>query len=217
MSTATGTPPLLAAATRGDGSAITVRRFVPGTTLGHRLGHHEEWELLDFYERFNTRLAAAVGTEAFTGVRSLGDRIDIALRGPDNEAVRQLRALTCDRRLRELLHERSCVADFDLHRDNTVRTDTGQLVRIDLDSLCPGPRLLGQACAMVGASALYPSGQPAAPHERPHTRLLGGDSDEARGYWSGSGSCWASGSSSPPPEHPAPRAANGTPRSTARP
>ncbi|MFF9769069.1 histidine phosphatase family protein [Streptomyces sp. NPDC014636] len=180
VSTATGTPPLLAAAARGDGSAITVRRFVPGATVGHRLGHDEEWELLDFYQQFNERLATAVGTEAFTGVRSLGDRIDIALRGPDNEAVRQLRALTSDGRLRELLHERSRVADFDLHRDNTVRTEAGQLVRIDLDSLCPGPRLLGPACALVGASALYAAGQWAAPHERPHARLLGGDSDHAR-------------------------------------
>ncbi|MFF7749139.1 histidine phosphatase family protein [Streptomyces sp. NPDC007971] len=180
VSTATGTPPLLAAAARSDGSAVTVRRFLPGATLGHRLGHDEEWELLDFYERFNTRLAAAVDADAFTGVRSLGDRIDIALCGPDNEAVRQLRALTRDHQLRELLYERSHVTDFDLHRDNTVRTDTGQLVRIDLDSLCPGPRLLGQACAIVGASALYPALQSAARHERPHARLLGGDSDHAQ-------------------------------------
>ncbi|WP_432018126.1 histidine phosphatase family protein [Streptomyces sp. 1222.5] len=180
VSTATGTPPLLAAATRGDGAAVTVRRFVPGTTLGHRLGTDEEWELLDFYQRFNTRLGAAVQADALTGVRSLADRIDIALRGPDNEAVRELRALTGDRGMRALFHDRSQVADFDLHRDNTLRTDTGQLLRIDLDSLCPGPPLLGEACALVGASALYPTGQSASPYERPHVRRLGGDSDHAR-------------------------------------
>ncbi|PKW12291.1 Broad specificity phosphatase PhoE [Streptomyces sp. 1222.5] len=180
VSTATGTPPLLAAATRGDGSAVTVRRFVPGATLGHHLGSDEEWELLGFYERFNTRLGAAVEAEALTGVRSLGDRIDIALRGPDNEAVRELRTLTGDRGLRALFYDRSRVADFDLHRDNTLRTDTGQLLRIDLDSLCPGPPRLGEACALVGASALYSAGRSASSHERPHARRLGGDSDHAR-------------------------------------
>ncbi|MFJ9565896.1 histidine phosphatase family protein [Streptomyces fuscichromogenes] len=176
---ATGTPPLLAATARADGSAVTVRPFVPGAALGHRLGPDTEWELLRFYDDFNARLATVTVTGPVMGLRSLGDRVDRALRGPDDEAVRQLRALAADSRLDALFHERTHITDFDLHRDNTLRTDGGRLVRIDLDSLCPGPRLWGRACALVGASALYPGG-PGDPADRPHVRLLGGGSDHAR-------------------------------------
>ncbi|MFD8820219.1 hypothetical protein ACFV23_54280, partial [Streptomyces sp. NPDC059627] len=176
---ATGTPPPMAAAARADGSAVTVRPFLPGTALGHRLGPDAEWELLRCYDDFNARLAEGLAAGPLTGLRSLGDRVDLALRGPDNEAVRQLRALASDSRLGALFHERTDVTDFDLHRDNTLRTEDGRLVRIDLDSLCPGPRLWGRACALVGASALYPAG-PGDPADRPHTRILGGGSDHAR-------------------------------------
>ncbi|MFK0194913.1 histidine phosphatase family protein [Kitasatospora sp. NPDC090308] len=177
VAAATGAPALLAAVPRPGGGAVTVRRHLPGSTVPHRIGPAAEWQLHAFYRRFSERVAAALDTGVRSSLPSLRERVDAVLAGPATEASGALRTLVAGRGVAALLADRSTVADFDLHRDNTLRTATG-LTQIDFDGLCTGPRQWADACALVGASALYPA--PADGHNRPHVRLLAGDTADLR-------------------------------------
>jgi broad specificity phosphatase PhoE len=176
----TATPALLAAVVDPrngdqDGGAFTVRRYVTGRTLAHRLRADEEWKLHRFLEKINHGIARAVATLRPPQLPSLGDRIAKVLNGPETEATLAVRRLVADSRVAALLDQRESVSDFDLHRDNVVRTCAG-LVKIDSGALCLGPRRWPDACALFGASALYPGGALGDCANRPHGRLLSGES-----------------------------------------
>jgi probable phosphoglycerate mutase len=176
----TTAPALLAAVAdprNGDqeGGAFTVRRYVTGRTLAHRLPADEEWELHRFLEENNRGIARAVATLRAPRLPALGDRIAKALNGPETEATVGVRRLVADSRVAALLDQRESVSDFDMHRDNVVRTSVG-LVKIDSGALCLGPGRWSDACVLFGASALYPDGSLGDSASRPHARLLNGES-----------------------------------------
>ncbi|WP_380282919.1 histidine phosphatase family protein [Kitasatospora purpeofusca] len=173
-----GSPPPLAAGAPSDGPATVVRRFVTGDTVPHRLDVRQEWRLLDFYQCTNRALHRAVGAADRERLPSLDNRVADALRGTETEASAPLRRLAADRRVAALLSDRSTVTDHDLHRDNTLRTPHG-LVQIDLEGLSTGPASWADACALTGASALYPGAVQSADGARPHRLLLRGDSQRA--------------------------------------
>uniref|UniRef100_UPI0015F0F05E hypothetical protein n=1 Tax=Streptomyces sp. WELS2 TaxID=2749435 RepID=UPI0015F0F05E len=130
----------------------------------HRVAPATEWRLLAHYRAVSARITANVTGELRTGLPRLADRVARVLAGPDTEAAAALRMLTADSRVARLLAERTAVADFDLHRDNTL-SDGGRLHKIDFDGLCLGPADWAEACSLVGASALYPAG---GAGRRPH-------------------------------------------------
>jgi broad specificity phosphatase PhoE len=172
---ALGSPPVLAAgADPTSDRVIFVRRFVEGSTVDHRVRSDDEWRLHRLYQSANRATSMAARNDGH--LLSVADRVEAVLSGPDSDARRGLRRLVSDSRVRALIEKRCGVSDFDLHRDNTVRTPAGELVKIDFDSLCTGPHLWPEACALVGASALYPPGGDAA---RPHTWLHTHDSVHA--------------------------------------
>src|SRR5262249_11100970 len=146
--------------TRGGGQCgevFTVRRYVAGHTLAPRIGVDEEWQLHRFLEGVNHGIARAVTAPGTARLPSLGERIARVLCGAETEATPALRRLLAHSRVAALINRCERVSDFDLHRDNVVRTGAG-LVKIDFGGLCVGPRHWPDACALLGASALYPAG-----------------------------------------------------------
>ncbi|MFF4804443.1 histidine phosphatase family protein [Streptomyces sp. NPDC001351] len=164
---AVGAPVLAAAPDRDD--TVLVRRHLPGSPVPHRVAPATEWELLAHYRAVSGRIDAGLTSELRIGLPSLAERVAQVLAGPDSEAAAGLRVLTADSRVAGLLAGHVAVADFDMHRDNTL-SDDGRLHRIDFDGLCLGPETWPEACSLVGASALYPA---AGDGRRPHDGIDG--------------------------------------------
>lgn len=148
-------------------SGVVVRAYVPGAPIPHRIDAVLEWRLLDFYRSESDTINRAVTCDLRQGLPTLADRVRSVLRQANSEASEGVRALLADSRVSKLVEDESTVADFDLHRDNTL-LDGDTLRKIDYDALCLGPRRWPLACAIVGASALYPSDHA---NFRPHDNL----------------------------------------------
>lgn len=157
------------ATTQSPDGNIVVRRHLPGTTVPHRITAAQEWELLTFYRDINSRIDGSLTPALRTSLPTLADRIRAAAGAPDTEGSATLHALSHDSRVSRLLSKATAATDFDLHRDNTLRAGR-RLAKIDFDGLCSGPAAWPEACALVGASALYP---PMGTGPRPHHTITG--------------------------------------------
>jgi len=160
-----GSPPLLASASVpalvGDvASALTVRRFLPGTTLPHRIGADTAFTLWQLFEATNNAMDEERTSTLLGFLPSLQQRLTAAIASADGSTARQIAMLLADSRVATTIARRERIADLDMHRDNVLQLPGNQLMKIDFGALCSGPVALPTACALVGTYVLYADEEP---------------------------------------------------------
>jgi hypothetical protein len=136
-------------------SAVTVRRFLPGTPLPGRIDADTALALWRLFEATNDAIDRERTSVLLGSLPSFQERLAAAIAGADPSTARQIAVLLADSRVAEAVARRERIADLDMHRDNVLQLTGSRLTKIDFGALCSGSAQLPTACALVGTYVLY--------------------------------------------------------------